>query len=706
MGDDNSNAALRLAASLADAERALLLVERFGAARIAAAIDPEGDRLVRHVGLTTAATLEAFAQSIDRDCPCITFAIEGGRGGILLPGIDDAALPERARVQLHLLAAAIAESIDERATFAYADYLSEGVTIYRFPENEPEIEFINRSAALRIDSTPEQVLLHPRALFSNEGNRALAFDLLALAEKGAHAPIQREVRTLAGASYWVQLQPFPLPVHNGVSRVLLISSDITLVRAGEERESVLTSCIDVAADAVAIYRIDRANAQRPLLIYGNDAYRALAKPHAGVGDPSLQTERGEEFVDYYLALLSEPGSVQCETSVFVGSGSRKLPVELHARRLRSTIGEHDFVVFSLRDLSARLAGERERRMLSHAIDESLDFFAIGDFVPPSRGGSHILYMNPAFAHLVGYTAEELLGRSSGLLISPNNTQQVLNTLTESIEQRKLVSLELMMRAKDGRDIWCEFVAQPIFDDSEEGGYWLTVGREITLRKQAMGQIALLTWVLDEIDARVTIYEPAQEHHFIVSYENAASAEHGRYHFLDLVRGEGIVGKLVRDRAFAESPLRTMVADADGKRVTEIEIRALFDGAGRLAAVITMERDIASASHSNGFPSSVRLALVTAGIQNIIHAPTPDARLRALLLTLREGFDASLSPETATDHGTTRLDFEPQHRRATLQYYTDRPNRARVTWKSLLGESELTTLRLVLETFLGTVQVPR
>lgn len=704
MGDDTSNAALRLAASLADTERALLLVERFGAARIAAAIYPEGDRLASHVGLTTAATVESLAQSIDHDCPCITFTIEGGRGCILLPGIDNAALPERAREQLHLLAAAIAESIDERAAFAYADHLSEGVTIYRFPGNEPEIEFINHSAAHRIDSTPERVMLQPRALFRDEHNRKLAFDLLAMLRDDDHSVIRREVRSLTGAAYWVQLQPFPLPARDGVPRLLLISLDITVARAGEERESVLTSCIDVAADAIAVYRIDRANAQRPALIYGNGAFRSLATSNAGGGDPSIRTERGEELVDSYLALLSEPGSVQCETSVFVDDGSRKLPVEIHVRRLQSTIGEHDFIAFSLHDLSTRLAGERERRMLSNAIDESLDFFAIGDFVPPSRGGSHVLYMNPAFAHLVGYAAEELIGRSSGVLISPNNTQQVLNTLTESIERRNIVSLELMMRAKDGRDIWCEFVAQPIFDDSEEGGYWLTVGREITLRKQAMGQIALLTWVLDEIDARVTIYEPAQEHHFIVSYENAASAELGRYHFFDLVQGDGIVGRLVKERKFAELPFRTMVADADGKRVTEIEIRALFDGAGRLAAVITMERDIASASHLDGYPSSVRLALVTAGIQNIIHAPTPEARLRALSITLREGFGASFSIESAMDHGATGLNFEPQHRRATLQYYTDKPNRARVTWKSRLGELELTTLRLVLETFFGTIQV--
>ncbi len=704
MAGENSHAALQLAASLAGTEQAVLLVEQFGRARVEAAIAPVEARQAEHGAHLTESTLEALEQRIAPGCPRFPFSLSTGRGCILLPGIDDAALPQRERERLQLLAAAVAAPIDERAAFAYADNLSEGITIYRYPENEPEIEFINRSAARRIDSTPERVMLEPRALFRDQKNRQLALDVLAMLHEGDDSTITREVQTLSDASYWVQLQPFPLPACDGVPRVLLISSDVTVVRAGEERESILTSCIELAADAIAVYRMSRGNAVRPALIYGNRAFRTLLSTIADGENASLRIDHGEDLVEYYMHALEDREFVQREGSIYVADGTKKLPVEMHARRLRGATDEHEYIVLSLHDLSLRIAAERERRVLSNAIAESLDFFAIGDFIPPSRGGSHILYMNPAFAQLVGYAPEDLLGRSSGIIISPNNTQQVLTTLTESIEHRKVVNLELMMRAKDGRDIWCEFVAQPIFDDSEEGGYWLTVGREITLRKQATGQIALLTWVLDEIDARVTIYEPTKEQQFIVSYENAASADLGRYRFLELVRGGGIVGRLVKDRKFAESPLRTMLADADGEHVTEIEIRALFDGAGRLAAVITIERDMASTTSPDGRPSVVQLALVTAGIQNMIHAPTPEARMRALTLTLHEGFDASLSVLPNGERQRSGLTFEPNHRRATLHYSSDGPKSALVTWSAALGDAELTTLRLALETFLGAVHL--
>ncbi len=701
---DNSQAALRLAASLAGGERAALLLERFGTAHLQAAIAPEGDPIGDLVGTLDAPSLEDLARRIDADAASFPFAMPNARGMLLLPGIADSRIGERARMQLELLAISMAESTASLSVFDYADELSEGITIYRYPDGEPEIEYINRSAASRIRATPAEVVLDPKGLFRDENNRMVALDLLATTRRGDFPTIEQRVRALDGSAYWVHLRALPLASNGDTQRLLVITSDITGLRTSTERESILASCIDAETDAIAVYHIEKRSMKASSLAYCNQAFCALAEAAESQGLPSVKLSTGDDLLAQNLAEIIAEQSIQREISLLSSDGSHTLTIECNARYLPNNIGETDFVTLSLRDVSSRIAAERERRMLAHAIDESLDFFAIGDFVPPSKGGSHIRYINPAFSHLVGYEADELVGKSSGILISPNNTKQTLKTLTENIEHRRVVNLELMMRTKDGRDIWCEFVAQPIFDDSDEGGYWLTVGRDITLRKQSMSQLALLTWVLDEINARVTIYEPAGGNDFDIAYENAPSAERNRYLFLELIREGGIVGKLVNDRKFAASPLRTMVANDGASGAIDIEIRALFDGVGRLTAVITIERDLTSSSGPEGYPSAARLALVTAGTQDILHAPSPEARLRALSVTLREGFDASLTVEPCGDSPYDRLRFDPKHHRATMSYFADAPKRALVTWKNPLGELELTTLRLALETFLGSVQV--
>lgn len=669
-------------------------------ARIEAAIYPEGDELRELVGVLEAPSLERLAQRIDPACASFPFSTAGGRGSVLLPGISESGISAQARTHLDLLAAAIGESLDDTSFFAYADHLSEGITIYRYPGGEPEIEYINRSAARRIKSTPAEVMLDPGELFRNEKNRRVAIDLMAKVRSGNDAIIEQQVHTLDGSAYWVQLHALPLPEQDGTPRLLNITSDITGVLASEERESVITACIDVTTDAIAIYRLDRDCTKISSLVYGNQAFHVLASNSETNALVSVKDRNGEDLIIPYLPAVIAENSVQCEVAVLASDGTHTLPMELHAHHLRSEVSEADFITISLRDIGTRMVAERERRMLTRAIEESLDFFAIGDFVPPSRGGAHILYINPALTHLVGYTEEELLGRSSGILISPNNTRQLLTTLAENVEHRKSVNLELMLRRKDGRDIWCEVVIQPILDDSEEGGYWLTVGREITLRKQTMGQIALLTWVLDEIDSRITIYEPAETNEFQVAYENNASAESERHLFLELVKEGGIAEKIASDPRFAEEPVRTMVPRLDGPGVTEIEIRALFDGAGHLTAVITMERDTLATERPGAVPNATRLALSTVGMQSMMYAPTSEARLRALSITLREGFGASLKLEQAVEKQPDRLVFEPSFRRATMYYSTDGPKRADIRWETPLGQSDLTTLRLALETFLG------
>ncbi|NNM98850.1 MAG: hypothetical protein HKL91_03510 [Candidatus Eremiobacteraeota bacterium] len=186
----------------------------------------------------------------------------------------------------------------------------------------------------------------------------------------------------------------------------------------------------------------------------------------------------------------------------------------------------------------------------------------------------------------------------------------------------------------------------------------------------------------------------------MAYENNASAESGRHLFLELVKEGGIAEKIASDPRFAEEPVRTMVPRLDGPGVTEIEIRALFDGAGQLTTVITMERDILASERPGAVPSATRLALSTVGMQSMMYAPTSEARLRALSITLREAFGASLQLVHTAGEQRKGLIFEPSFRRASMYYTSNGPKRADVHWEKLLGQSDLTTLRLALETFLG------
>lgn len=95
----------------------------------------------------------------------------------------------------------------------------------------------------------------------------------------------------------------------------------------------------------------------------------------------------------------------------------------------------------------------------------------------------IVYVNHAVAETVGYSKEELIGRSFWDIIAPDHRELVrqkapLPVLDESLPTR----YEVKVRTRDGKDLWIDFMAGVV----EIGGTRVILGTavEITSRKKA------------------------------------------------------------------------------------------------------------------------------------------------------------------------------------------------------------------------------
>lgn len=103
-----------------------------------------------------------------------------------------------------------------------------------------------------------------------------------------------------------------------------------------------------------------------------------------------------------------------------------------------------------------------------------------------------LYASPACFALLGYTPEELVGRSVTKVIHPADLDEALTTLARLPYQSGVYTLSLRIRRKDGRYIWSESMTRPIMD--ERTGAIVEIqasSRDITRRKEAEEQISQL-----------------------------------------------------------------------------------------------------------------------------------------------------------------------------------------------------------------------
>lgn len=131
--------------------------------------------------------------------------------------------------------------------------------------------------------------------------------------------------------------------------------------------------------------------------------------------------------------------------------------------------------------------------------------AISVHAPDGR----FLYINPAQAHLTGYSAEELIAFKPEELAALVHPDDLVHTQQTTHYGRLLAGetsthLQYRMQLKDGSYIWIETASRPVFGPAGEITHIIATSRDITARKQAEDfrryQAQLLQQVSDAIIA--------------------------------------------------------------------------------------------------------------------------------------------------------------------------------------------------------------
>jgi PAS domain S-box-containing protein len=145
------------------------------------------------------------------------------------------------------------------------------------------------------------------------------------------------------------------------------------------------------------------------------------------------------------------------------------------------------------------------RLLSRVVDEASDLVLITDFTPPSKGGPFVEYANESLLRATGYAMAEIAGRSFRAIISRDNHPVVMETIAQNLEAAQVNEKEILLSRKDGSSFWVEFAGKPLYDERTGTRHWVSVGRDITLRKQSVQETLTLMTALDAVSGHLEIY---------------------------------------------------------------------------------------------------------------------------------------------------------------------------------------------------------
>ncbi len=171
-------------------------------------------------------------------------------------------------------------------------------------------------------------------------------------------------------------------------------------------------------------------------------------------------------------------------------------VSLSVRRMR--FNGRSCVITTLEDISGRKQTEEELVKFKLGIDRS--YFSV---MITAIDGT-ILYVNPAFTKIYGYTAEEAVGKRPSLLKSGQVTPEQYTRFWTKLLNGEIVTGEIINQTKDGRLIPVETNNSPILDEGGRIIGFVSMQSDISARKQAEADLRKFQQGLERSTAAIFI----------------------------------------------------------------------------------------------------------------------------------------------------------------------------------------------------------
>ena len=138
-----------------------------------------------------------------------------------------------------------------------------------------------------------------------------------------------------------------------------------------------------------------------------------------------------------------------------------------------------------KDIEKQKLAQRRLLLLTRAIE------AVGEGIVVTNGPYptvDILYANPAFTQLTGYSPEEVAGRNCSFLQGADSDPTVIEVLRDAIKRGKRVRRTILNYRKDGTPFWNDLTVNPIFDENGALTNFVGVQNDITGLKEVQASL--------------------------------------------------------------------------------------------------------------------------------------------------------------------------------------------------------------------------
>ncbi|WP_449658070.1 PAS domain S-box protein [Atlanticothrix silvestris] len=261
-----------------------------------------------------------------------------------------------------------------------------------------------------------------------------------------------------------------------------ISTDITDRKVAEE--SLLRFCQAIESTSDAICMADVTG--KPIYVNSGftELYEYTLEEFQAAGGALTIFQQPAEL-QQVLSTIYRGEPWRGEVTMRSRSG-RIVQIYLRADAIKDTSGKILGTVATHTDVTQRRQAEKGLRLRDRAIAASSNGIIIADASIPN---GPIIYVNPAYEYMTGYSAAEVIGQNFHLFQNTDVNQLGLQKLSAAMQEGKDCTAVLYNYRKDGSILWIELNISPVYDAAGILTHYIGIQTDITERKQA--EIALL-----------------------------------------------------------------------------------------------------------------------------------------------------------------------------------------------------------------------
>lgn len=117
------------------------------------------------------------------------------------------------------------------------------------------------------------------------------------------------------------------------------------------------------------------------------------------------------------------------------------------------------------------------------VELAQDVIIVTKAYPLDPPGPEIVYVNPAFTRLTGFSAKEAIGKTPRMLQGPETSKLTTHEIRASLDRQEPVHVAIKDYTKDGRDYWLDMSIMPLRNKAGEVTHFVAIERDVSLQKE-------------------------------------------------------------------------------------------------------------------------------------------------------------------------------------------------------------------------------